>query len=86
MFVYRVYETYHYSDESGTYEYGTFSTPELASARVATMWAFKRYPKTFEVTELGGRFSTLGYSDYTQIHVSKITVDEEINDDHCGYT
>lgn len=86
MFVYRVYESYHYDDESGTKEYGTFSTLELAKARVAKMWEFNKYPSEgFEDYENGSRTVDSGW-DYCTIHVEEIEVDKEINGDNVGFT
>ena len=43
--VYNVYENFHHSDgEVGNYNYGTYSTLELAQARMEQVWAVKKYP------------------------------------------
>lgn len=85
MNVYRVYEPYHYDDESGTHEYGTFSTVEYATFRVAKVWAEKKYPEVFEQYETGGRYAR-GAWDYCQIIVESIEVDKDINEENVGYT
>ena len=45
MKVYRVYENYHHFDgEVGNYDYGTYSTLELAQARMEQVWKDRHYP------------------------------------------
>jgi hypothetical protein len=84
MQVYRVYESYHADDESGTYEYGTFSTLEKAWARLKAVWAEKKYPDNFKDSELSR--SASGMWEITYISISPIEVDKDENDNHCGYT
>ena len=85
MTIYRVYESYHDSSESGTYEYGYFSSLDVALARAKGVWAQKNYPKGYKVIDDGGLYAHTGW-DSCLISISKIEVDQPINDNNCGYT
>ncbi len=87
--VFRVYEPYHYDDESGTYEYGVYSTLAKAQVRAQMIWVKKKYPgeeKTAveEMTEHGIKVPY--YGDWHEILIDHITVDIDIDKNNCGWT
>lgn len=52
MNVYRVYENYHNSDnELGTFEYGLYSSRQLAEACIEKIWTNLGYPKSKNILE-----------------------------------
>jgi hypothetical protein len=84
MKIFRVYESYHSDSESGTYEYGCFSTLELAQARLAEIWAEKKYPDDAEKHDTYYMASSMG--DYTTVAIDEIEVDKKTDENNCGYT
>jgi len=88
MKVYRVYESFHEPDhtESGTYEYGTMSSLEMAKARLAVVWAAKKYPEPLEKNKSDSGWSACWGYDWVTIHIEEITVDEPIDETNIGYT
>lgn len=84
MIVYRVYQPYHDSSESGTTEYGYFSSLDRAKDLVARLWKEKKYPDGYEDGP-SGRWVRNGW-DSCSIHIREIEIDKEIKDNCCGYT
>ena len=87
MKVYRVFERYHASGESGTIEYGIFSSKEVAAKRAWEIWNRKGYPND-EVKEFpgGSLFCCKDPFEVYDISVQEYELDEEINVDITGYT
>jgi hypothetical protein len=85
MKVYRVYESYHYDDESGTVEYGCYSTLELAQARMNVVWDAQKYGERSEKYSSPTRILSAS-QDGPSIGIVEITVDEDTNDTRVGYT
>lgn len=85
--IYRVYEHYHYdAGHSGTIEYGTYSNAKTAAARVAALWAEKKYPETFDSFDFGARLHySPGYSE-AHICVEEIVLNQDIDEEHIGST
>lgn len=84
MTVHRVYESYHSDSDSGTYEYGTFSTLEKARDRMHEVWAKKGYPKDCQWSDDGCEFH--GAWDGCYIYISHIELDVPRDEDYVGYT
>ena len=84
MNIYRVYESYHDSSESGTIEYGYFSSFDVAKNLVVKLWKEKQYPDGYEEGP-SGRGSYDGCCSCA-IHIREIEMDKEIREDCCGYT
>lgn len=84
MTIYRVYESYHDASESGTTEYGCFTSLETAQDLVARLWKDREYPDGYEDGP-SGRWLHDGWDSYS-IHIMKIELDKEIKEDCCGYT
>jgi len=87
MKVYRVFETYHASDGSGTIEYGIFSSKEAAAKQAWKIWNKKGYPKD-EVKEFpsGSLFCYEDSLEVYDIEVREYELDEELEMDITGYT
>lgn len=82
--VYRVYSSYHESSESGTTEYGTYSTLDGARARALEVWTANKYPEpTADAT--GSLYASMGW-DSVGITVLPVELDQPTNSDRCGYT
>lgn len=83
-FVFRVYEPFHESSESGTYEYGTYSSYEDAATRLEAMWSMRGYPQPEEKSEWDW------YADFQmdtyRMYISKVEIDRDTNDELTGYT
>lgn len=84
MNIYRVYESYHSSSESGTIEYGYFSSLAVARDLVARIWKEKAYPDGYEDGP-SGRWVHNGWESCS-IHIREIEIDKEMKEDCCGYT
>jgi hypothetical protein len=86
-FVYRVYNSYHYDDESGTTEYGTYSTLEKAKKRLAEVVAKDAGKLGFEI-DPNGRcgWQIYGCGDRTYFYISEIPLDKDVERDCNGYT
>lgn len=85
MTVYRVFESYHERSESGTIEYGTFSSRSLAEARLAAVWAQKQYPPPSSRCDESGWFGRDKWTYYS-IEIREVMVDEETDRAQIGYT
>jgi hypothetical protein len=91
MKVYRVYEHYHISCESGTYEYGIFSSREKALERLKEIYEKekKEYPRNkFKFNSKKGYLyvkDRLAYFD-RQVCIDEFELDEKINYFNFGYT
>lgn len=85
MTVWRVYEAFHESSESGTHEYGYFSDHERAKVRALTVWQRKQYPPEKEISEEGSLYAYDGWSSCS-IRVERIEVDKELEESNVGYT
>lgn len=85
-YVFRVYSSFHEFDESGTYEYGYYSTHEKALARLIYVWNKAGYPQPKEKnkTETGWYVRTTW--DGISIDIQRCAIDEDIDDDLIGYT
>jgi hypothetical protein len=83
--IYRVYTTYHESSESGTIEYGFYSTLEKAKQRAKEVW-IAQYPDCqYEEKESGSLYCHNGW-DSISIYVSSFELDTDMHKDNCGYT
>ena len=85
--VYRVYESYHDSSESGTIEYGYYSSLARAKQRALEAWKQKDYGDIDEVYPCGsicGAPSGWGSGPY--IRVSEIEIDIDTQSNNVGYT
>ena len=84
--IFRVYESFHTSSESGTNEYGCYSSLEKAKARLETIWMKKGYPDPKpEHKKDSGWFAYHGWDDCS-IDIAKITIDEDTDNECIGYT
>ena len=90
MKIYRVYEHYHISCESGTYEYGIFSSREKAVERLKKIYkeSKKEYPKNkFEFSPKKGYLYIKDYLDWDRkIYIQEFELDEKMNYFNLGYT
>lgn len=84
MLIYRVFEPYHESSESGTIEYGTFSSRLLAEARLAAVWAQKKYSPPTSRSK-NGWFGSDSWGSFS-IKIQEVMVDEETEIERVGYT
>ena len=84
MTIYRVYSTYHDASESGTTEYGSYSSLEGAQDRVARVWTKKQYPDGYEDSSAGRHIHD--GMDWYAIYIAEVEVDKDTDDDCCGYT
>ena len=85
MIVYRVYEPFHSSSESGTNEYGIFSTLEGAQARIADIWAANGYPDN-PTQNANGWFASGAWETFS-IRIASVVLDETKHHKTCiGYT
>lgn len=84
MIIYRVYQPYHESSESGTTEYGAFSSLDHAKDLIARLWKEKGYPGGYEDGP-SGRWVHDGWHSFA-IYIHEIEIDKEIKEDCCGYT
>ena len=85
MIVYRVYEPFHSSSESGTNEYGIFSTVEGAQAHVADIWEANGYPDN--PTKNANGWSASGPWETFSIRIVRVVLDEKKRNSTCiGYT
>lgn len=85
MTIYRVYTSYHESSESGTHEYGYYSTLEAAKKRAKNVWAmeYAEYPPE---ESAGGSLSYYDGWNSMNICVSSIEVDVDTENQVVGYT
>lgn len=81
--VYRVYEAFHDPAESGTFEYGTYSTLDKAQMRMLKVWKDKKYPD-YTYSEMN--LYAYGIGDSYSISIETIEVDKDIDDKNVGYT
>ena len=86
MTVWRVYRPYHESSESGTIEFGYYSTEERAKQRALEAWRENDYGDISEVDQSGSIHAQSGWGDSISIYVSEIEVDHDSNHNVCGYT
>ena len=86
MIIYRVYESYHESSESGTVEYGYYSLHERAKQRALDVWKQKGYGGVDEVSPSGSLYAQSGWGYSAHIRVIEIEVDQDSNQDVSGYT
>ena len=84
MKIYRVYESFHDPSESGTNEYGYYSTLELAKTRAKEVWA-KKYPD-IEYEEYDTSLYHRGTWDNISISIEQHEVDQDIAYTNIGYT
>lgn len=84
MHIYRVFEPYHYDDESGTYEYGYFTTLEAAKKRMETVWAQKGYGEPTDRKEM--YLSQFDGFSMTSICINEYPVDKDFEARDVGYT
>lgn len=85
--VYRVYESYHDSSESGTIEYGYYSGADRAKQRALEVWKQKDYGDIDEVYPCGSICGVSnGWSSGPYIRVSEIEVDTDTQCNNVGYT
>ena len=85
MTIYRVYESYHDSSESGTHEYGYYTDLERAKQRARAVWKQKDYPEEYSVSEMGELSANNGFH-WTSISIREIEVDTDLDQNMCGYT
>ena len=74
----------HESSESGTHEYGIYSSPDLATARAKDIWKQCDYPEGYEETT-GGLYLSTGWDSFS-VSISEYVTDVPIDKDMCGYT
>ena len=89
MKVYRVYSPFHQSDESGTYEYGIFSSREKAVERLKEIYKkeIKENPDyKFEFKPKRGALHIDDGFDIWSYYIEEFDVDEEIKRVNIGYT
>lgn len=86
MTIYRVYRPYHESSESGTYEYGYYSSHDRAKQRALDVWKEKDFGNDYEVLPNGGLIEHGAWGGTTVIYVDTIEVDNDCNDNMVGYT
>lgn len=85
--VYRVYEVYHDFSESGTLEYGYYSTLVGAKQRALDVWKQKDYGDIGEVRPCGTLCGVpSGWGSGPYIHVSEIELDADTHSDIVGNT
>lgn len=87
--VYRIYQPYHESSESGTYEYGIYSSKERVKRRLLQLYKELVKEKGWENVVLhweGLYIKIQGWDSYEYIWVRKYELDRDIEDDVCGYT
>lgn len=85
MIIYRVHEAFHDPSESGTHEYGYFTTHDAAKKRALDVWVQKKYPDDYKILPLGSLYAHTGWEGVS-ISISEIEVDKAINDEVVGYT
>jgi len=85
MTIYRVFTSYHESSESGTHEYGYYSTLGAAKKRAKEVWAMEYAEYIPEELESGSLVSHTGW-DSLSITVLAIKVDEDTENQVMGYT
>lgn len=85
MKIFRVYEPFHCSDKSGTYEYGSYSTLAQAKDRMRKVWEIKKYPTPDKASTETCLFY-IGFDEGTSIYISEISVDVDIEQTEVGYT
>lgn len=83
--LYRVYESYHESDKSGTMEYGIYSTVAQAKIRAEWVWASKKYPAPTGRSEFGTLYAYELMETY-EIRITEYKMDVDITDYNQGYT
>lgn len=99
--VYRVYHAFHEADESGTKEYGYFSTIELAKKRLIEVmeqikkqddeWetkysATKTNQKKYILAENGMSFHVINGFDSFWYYIEEIEIDKSSDKENIGYT
>lgn len=82
--VYRVFEAFHDSSESGTEEYGVYSTIGKARARCEAVWKQKGYPIP-ETFDNHGMYAYHQMDTYN-IRITPITLDADKEIKLVGYT
>jgi len=85
MKIYRVFTSYHESSESGTHEYGYYSTLDAAKKRARDVWAMTYAEYIPEELEGGSLVSHTGWYSLS-ITVSDIEVDKDTENQVVGYT
>lgn len=85
MKTYRVFTSYHESSESGTHEYGYYSTLGAARKRARDVWAMTYAEYIPGELESGSLVSHTGW-DSISITVSAIEVDKDTENQVVGYT
>lgn len=84
-YIYRVYESYHDSSESGTLEYGCYSTLAKAKQRALEVWKQQDYGNIDVVHPCGSVCGVPnGWGAGQHIRVSEIELDAQSN--IVGYT
>lgn len=84
--VYRVYESFHDPAESGTFEYGVYSTLERATLRMIRVWKDKGYPQPSIGDATDTSMFVYNMGDNYSMYVETIEVDKDISDKNVGYT
>ena len=87
--IYRVYEPYHSSEESGTYEYGYFSTRKKAEERLMEIYKQERKEGESDIFEFRPKKGYLCLSSgngWRWIYIEEVKVDKKIEEKNTGYT
>lgn len=85
MEIYRVYRSYHESSESGTVEYGYYSSLEAAKRRALEVWKTNYGDLEPEDLGNGSLYAATGW-DSVSIYVRPIEVDVVTEQTEVGYT
>lgn len=85
MTIYRVFTSYHESSESGTHEYGYYSTLERARNRARDVWAME-YAEYIPGEHPSGSLTSHTGWDSISITVLAIDVDKDTENQVVGYT
>lgn len=86
MKIYRVFTAYHEPDESGTYEYGCYSSFEKAEKRVSEVWKEKNYPEPKPEDKTPSGWYSNSLWDSISVRISEIEIDNDIDEEFNGYT
>ena len=86
MKIWRLYKPYHDSSESGTIEFGYYSTHERAKQRAVDVWNKSDYGEIGTADSSGSLHSQSGWGDSVSVYVSEIELDQDSDRNMCGYT